>query len=379
MHLVPEIAYVQREPLRTFDEMRQAMVLTREKMASRRFADLPGSDEDISVGCGNVNLPFRSQSGLSSVSPRRRLQHVEGPQSCNNSTNFFCWMSCLDIPDAKSAQGYINEGYSLYCLDPSVLASSGNRVSEAVKPCTENGKVGTAMNTNCMGKWEPTAPGVYAQEVTVQGAQNSDIEEPFCYGGTSMYMNGFNWVGTTCAIYLFPGWVLSSVGKLVAACLGSIVFGALMEYVIRLRRVAMSNSSGPRYKRLALSAVFYGVQLTMGYSLMLVIMIYSVPLFISVILGLAGGHVLFNAKDSIFPAKKSERMKEINGKPEVSERKTATLCEGPCEEPCEQGRCEGPCKGCCNDNPGTSSDEIAGSDDDHGVPEGSTPCCQHTL
>jgi hypothetical protein len=39
----------------------------------------------------------------------------------------------------------------------------------------------------------------------------------------------------------------------------------------------------------------------MGYMLMLVIMIYSGPLFMSVITGLVGGHILFNAKDSLLP------------------------------------------------------------------------------
>jgi len=95
-------------------------------------------------------------------------------------------MSCLSIPNVDQAIGYINEGYSLYCVDPSVLASNGNRVSSAIEPCTENGVVGLTMNSNCMGKWEPTAPGVPAQEVIVEAGALATAEEPFCWGGTSM-------------------------------------------------------------------------------------------------------------------------------------------------------------------------------------------------
>jgi hypothetical protein len=199
-----------------------------------------------------------------------------------------------------------------------------------------------------MGSWQPTAPGVQAQEVLVEGAQGAATEEPFCYGGTSMYMDGFQWLGSTCVIYLFPNWILNSAGKLVAACLGSVVFGAFMEYIIRMRRDVVQTMA-PGWKRLGASAIFYGVQLSMGYSLMLVIMIYSAPLFLSVVVGLMGGHVLFNAKDALAGSTtKSKKTSKIDDSitPEgTKEGSEASYCEA----------------------------------SDGGVPEGSTPCCQHTL
>jgi hypothetical protein len=113
---------------------------------------------------------------------RRRLQHQD-PSACNNSTNFFCWMQCLDVPNANQAQGYVNEGYSLYCLDPAILSSSNNRVSEAAAPC-QNGWV---HNANCLGSWQPTAPGVPAGTINVTAANATNgQDQPFCYSGTTM-------------------------------------------------------------------------------------------------------------------------------------------------------------------------------------------------
>jgi len=91
-----------------------------------------------------------------------------------------------DIPDVDKAQEYIDQGKSLYCLEPAVLASS-QQVSSAVDSCTEIGVVGGAMNEACLGSWQTTAEGVTSQVVRVD-VSAQDLNEPFCYGGTSMYM-----------------------------------------------------------------------------------------------------------------------------------------------------------------------------------------------
>jgi hypothetical protein len=354
-----------------------------------------GSDEsseadlDLTIGCGNSyahNHNDEHNQDLVSMSQRRRLQHVDGPSSCNNRTNFFCWMSCLDIPKASNAEAYINEGYSLYCLDPSVLASSGNKISEAQKPCYEQGLLGGAMDPACMGVWQKTAPGVSAQEVYVEGGITFE-DEPFCYGSTSMYMDGFNWVGVVCAIYLFPGWILDTQAKLVMACLGSIFFGMALEWVIRKRRFTIDGmAAGP--KRLAVSATFYCLQLSMGYMIMLVVMIYSGPLFISVIGGLVGGHVLFNAKDALAPLPNRTAPKKA---PNCAS--SASPCVPNCEAFCNPAK-DGATDACCS-----SDDKLEEDTEDldppcccaappdavaptnnaslRDVPEGSTPCCQN--
>ena len=347
MNLVPESAIIQQDPEQTFAEMRQGMVVTSPNMERRRFGeDDPLADVDVSIGCGNASPAAASDHVI--TTSRRRLQHVGGPEDCNNSTNFFCWMSCLEIPQANNAQGFINEGYSLYCVDPSVLVSTGNQVSKAVQPCNQAGETGRAMNSNCMGVWQPTAPGVPAQEVVVQGATN-DIENSFCYGGTVMYMDGFNWVGSTCAIYLFQGWILSSVGKLFLACLGTVALGVLVEYSIRKRSQVIA-AAPPGRRRLLLSAAFKLGQVFLGYIIMLIVMIYSAPLFISAIAGLVLGHVLFNAKDCLVASSKTcdqQGPSALSKDRETNSSSFESFCEAAekteAADPCEQEQGVTPC------------------------------------
>ena len=328
---------------------------------------------------------------------RRRIQHVNSPENCNNVTDFFCWYQCIDIPEAPDrTASYQREGYSLYCLDPATLANSGNSVSQATDPC-ENGYV---HNSDCLGSWQKTAPGVVAYPLRNENeeAGESGTMEEFCYGGTSMYMDGFNWMGTTCVIYLFPTWVLSSSAKLVAACLGSILMGILLEYVLWKRRLVSQVPKGN--VRLALSSLVYGVQLSLGYLVMLVIMTYSGPLFLSTVVGLMVGHAVFNAQDS-FVRKREEGKKKMiaEGKKKTmisgttSGVETAMAFEANTEKETEMstspsggGGCG--CGGDVNDDESGNEEEVEGdetsptsSDDDKDafLPEGATPCCQYTL
>jgi hypothetical protein len=365
VHLVPDHALVATVPHeQTFAEMRQVTL----KAFNNR------NDDEIAIGCGNSydsQDRHRRSSDATTTTRRRRLQHVGGPENCNNSTNFFCWMSCLDIPQAQDARGYLNEGYSLYCLDPAVLASTGNRVSQATQPCHDvsTGKVGGAMNSNCVGSWQPTAPGVAAQPVDIAGSTHLEAL-PFCFGGTSMYMDGFHWVGSTCVIYLFPNWILSSVVKLVGACLGSLALGVALEYLISQRRRyfcgVATNTSSSRKKRLLISAAFYGMQLIMGYTIMLIIMIYSVPLFLSAVTGLVGGHVLFNAKDCLVVAPKQTRRTDATGElaPERAHNNASSSSSSP--------NTASPSASCCASSADNDSQD-RGMEDAEGI----TPCCQH--
>jgi hypothetical protein len=352
--LVPESAIIQTSPDRTFGDMKKNMVLTGQKHREYGHEDTP---EVVSIGCGPSVVDDNQGSGIDVTPQRRRMQHATDATACNNSTNFFCWMRCLDIPKHEQAPSFVNEGYSLYCLDPGILASSGNKVSSAVEPC-----LGFVHNSNCMGVWQPTAPGVVGQTVEFDAIPVDD--PPFCYGGTSMYMDGFTWIhSTTCVIYLFPQWVLTTQGKFAAAAIGTFFFGILLEYAISQRRHVVSKL-GPGYRRLATSAAFYALQLTMGYLLMLIVMIYSGPLFTCTILGIVGGHVLFNAKDAVFGEKKK---KSHTAGTKVSEETASSSYKGDVET------------STAGDEPCCSSKESEASDDNHGVPEGSTPCCQHTL
>ena len=89
-----------------------------------------------------------------------------------------------------------------------------------------------------------------------------------------MYMDGFHWLDSTCVIYLFPSWVLSTPAKLAIAAVGTVVFGTVLEFVIFTRRQVMTKLK-PGFHRLTASALYYGLQLTLGYMIMLVIMTFS--------------------------------------------------------------------------------------------------------
>jgi len=364
VHTVPQDAIIQDFPQRTFADMRKTMVLGSRK--SREFGDSE-SDEvftnDVAIGCGGSSPLFSASDagdGGDVRINRRRLGTVEDGSTCNNVTNFFCWMTCLDIPEAQNAVSYINEGFSLYCLDPQVFAQSGNKVSAAYDEC--NG--GFVHNPACMGSWQRTAPEVPAYSVLVDEDALLAVEESFCYGGTSMYMDGFHWTDSVCVIYLFPQWILNTAGALVGASFGTLFFGIALEGIIWKRReVTHAMSSG--WMRLGASTVFYGLQLTMGYMLMLIVMTYSGPLFMCVVLGLMTGHFAFNA---IAMKSKKDKSKEKDGEPSRCCEEQACLCtkEDEAYETCGAN--------------GSSDDADSGSADSAPpVPEGITPCCQNTL
>ena len=348
-------------------------------------------------GCGITSLgPINNATSIAST--RRRLQHVGSPANCNNETNFFCWYQCLSIPNADFTLDYLRDGYSLYCLDPSMLGD--NSVANAAAPC----KNGYTHNADCSGSWQltdknlagydfPNHAAALKQEeesATAAGYPLPDDGDEYCYGGTSMYMDGFNWIGSTCVIYLFPQWVLSTPGKFALACLGSILFGILLEYVLWKRRAVYIMAPGRR--RLILSVLVYGLQLSMGYFIMLVIMTYSGPLFVSTVGGMMLGHALFNAQDSYMKwrdgsatksqdagAGTSEMGPTERGSTELADAyqnvRTSSRNSSEVDDEVEAG--------CCGLGKSASPEKSYGATEKtklkESIPEGATPCCQYVL
>ncbi|KAL7514166.1 hypothetical protein ACHAXN_013268 [Cyclotella atomus] len=331
---------------------------------------------------------------------RRRMQHVGSPANCNNETNFFCWYQCLSIPNAEHSLDYLRDGHSLYCLDPSML--SDNSVADAAAPC----KDGYTHNSACSGSWQVTDPSlegyefpnyaaVLAEEEKAAAAAAAAYPAPengdaYCYGGTSMYMDGFNWIGSTCVIYLFPQWVLSTPGKFALGCLGSILFGILLEYVLWKRRVVYTMSPGRR--RLVLSVLVYGLQLTMGYFIMLVIMTYSGPLFVSVVGGMMMGHATFNAQDSFMkwrdgPVKDSQEAGDGTSEHGRVDRASTELSNSYQNVKTNSRKSseadEEALGGCCGMGVKNSPEKKYGATEKtklkENIPEGATPCCQYVL
>jgi len=351
-------------------------------------AHVPTSPVD---GCGMSTFDKNSLSTLSPAttvqkkSGRRRLQHVNSPATCNNQTNFFCWYQCIDIPSSDNAEIYVQGGYSLYCLEPGKLSSSDTSISDATEPCED----GYVHNSNCIGSWQVTDENIAGYKLPYEAKKaepenesnqtaseflvpDIDTGDKYCYGGTSMYMDGFTWQGSTCVIYLFESWLLSTPGKFAAAAIGSILFGVLLEFVLWKRRSVYAMAPG--VGRLCISALVYGIQLSMGYFIMLVVMIYSGPLFICTVGGMMLGHMCFNAQDSFvkkWEEKASRSADEdetpaYSGKVESSDKLSDT-------ELGSYQNGDGKKEAC------TENTKLNAKQAPVAMADGATPCCQYTL
>ena len=310
MNLVPETALIYGG--KTLRDLKKSLSLSYiHKNDYQPSSEL--SSSSMSLGCGGVAASPQEEQAegklfvdeledVRSTTRRQRHLQMQDASMCNNVTNFFCWMTCMDIPKVDQAPLYLEADYSLYCVDDSVMRSSGN-LSNAHNACIGRHNMG------CMGEWEKTVDGVPAVEIDIAALESSEeIEIPFCYSGTTMYMEGFQWIqSSTCVVFLFPSWILNSATKYALAVVGTMLTAIGLEKFIQQRRKAMAIMEGGT-SRLVASAAFYGIQLSIGYVLMLVIMIYSGLLFLSVILGLVLGHVMFNARDAIWPIHESPHL-----------------------------------------------------------------------
>mmetsp|Transcript_31658 Transcript_31658/g.58581 ORF Transcript_31658/g.58581 Transcript_31658/m.58581 type:complete len:596 (-) Transcript_31658:358-2145(-) len=120
---------------------------------------------------------------------RRKLRHVNSPADCNNQTNLFCWHQCIDVPAPSSNSDGTDksgDGYSLLCLDPTILASSpssgSNSLNDATKPC----EGGYAHNSKCIPSWQ-----AMMVEDSVPGPVGVDVDSHILGGLFSMTKKGW--------------------------------------------------------------------------------------------------------------------------------------------------------------------------------------------
>ena len=417
MNLVPETALIYGG--KTLRDVKKSLSLSRQHENQH---GLRSDGDAMALGCGGVpaaqhTAPNDDDEGeffdveeIATTSRRRRHLQMTDATMCNNVTNFYCWMTCMDIPKVDQAELYLEAGYSLYCMDKSIFESSGS-LATAHEACVD------VHNMGCKGQWEKTAQGVSPAVIDI-ATSSEEIEMPFCYSGTTMYMEGFQWIqSSTCVIMFFESWVLDSATKYVFAIIGTVLAAIGLEKFIQQRRKVMAcMEEGPT--RLVASALFYGVQLIIGYMLMLVIMIYSGALFLAVILGLVIGHILFNARDAIWPIIDSGNFDDddleetrSNGSTSSKTGIEASMPKSSCcttstnllAEPqlgderairegstfCQEFDADKQYYGSMQDrNHHDDVPDVVTSSKkrepktktlDQGVPEGSTPCCQHGL
>ena len=107
-----------------------------------------------------------------------------------------------------------------------------------------------------------------------------------------------------CVAYLFESWVLDSGTKFAAACIGSVMAGIVVEWLVCIRRNLqrdwIQGAHGPcglpPVAQVPVMLSLYLIQVTLGYMAMLVAMIYQVELFLAVVIGLTAGHGIFNLR-----------------------------------------------------------------------------------
>lgn len=113
----------------------------------------------------------------------------------------------------------------------------------------------------------------------------------FCMGEGMVMQRGFQ-VGygsdRMCMLFLFKGWVLNTKGKYAAAVLGSLVLAVVASLAITWRKKIAPRLIGSAWGRLV-AALLVGAQLTLGYFLMLLVMMYETWIFTAIIVGFTLG------------------------------------------------------------------------------------------
>lgn len=112
-----------------------------------------------------------------------------------------------------------------------------------------------------------------------------------------MYMSGFTSTHSRdrpCIVLLFKGWRLDSAFKFAVACFAVALMGIATQGLIAVRPIVQQRASG--MSSLAIRSVestMFGVQVALGWFMMLVAMTFSTELFCSATGGLIAGHFLF--------------------------------------------------------------------------------------
>jgi len=285
--------------------------------------------------------PLKVTTGASdpAVAAWRRLTETR----CNAGEKY-CWMDCMPEIDCGSGIESVcmNENTGRTCLDtdcdtdcklmcpavPTSLVASPTPVpSEAastvsptdastaspkattVKPkattvSPQSAKVNEenvedTQQASTTSTVEPTSSssvvaGRGAARLAAAGGMADEI--PFCRGGTSMVMSGFESVGSpnaNCIILFFRPWLLNSAVKFAFGCLGVFLLGLVVEATIKLRRSATNRMQfKSRFIKNFVVVSLFAVNVALGYMCMLAAMTFNVELFISTVMGLAIGHLL---------------------------------------------------------------------------------------
>jgi Ctr copper transporter family len=128
----------------------------------------------------------------------------------------------------------------------------------------------------------------------------------FCTGGGTVMQNGFrsSFSNGSCILWLFEGAVLDTAGKYIAALIGTFLLAFANEGIRYARARALQEKTpfkslatmSPAAKDFVL-ALGYGFQMLIAYWTMLLVMLYEIPIFVAILVGLMTGYFTFNRID----------------------------------------------------------------------------------
>jgi len=129
----------------------------------------------------------------------------------------------------------------------------------------------------------------------------------FCKGmPMTMSMGGFQSTlfskdrPSDCITFLFSEWKLDRPGKFVGAMICTFAVATVTEGIAyfqpHVRNKYLAGKS--KYQRKSIMTLIYGFQQLLGWLLMLISMTFSIELFVSVVLGLFFGKLIFPAESS---------------------------------------------------------------------------------
>mmetsp|Transcript_49160 Transcript_49160/g.104621 ORF Transcript_49160/g.104621 Transcript_49160/m.104621 type:complete len:615 (+) Transcript_49160:146-1990(+) len=204
-----------------------------------------------------------------------------------------CWMQCMSTAGLESCSGgrwemsgigniaTYTQTLSIQCLEP----STGQSWPEDISP-------------HCM-TCEPTCAFISGSGNS--SSTSSSSSNDFCIlmsgdMGATMYMDGFHWTAAesdiSCLTFLFTSWVLDTRGKFAGACIGAVLLGVFIEFLNAIRRQFAKKKKTPF--ALAVTYSMGACTLLLAYIIMLLVMTYSLELFLCSIAGLALGPVILH-------------------------------------------------------------------------------------
>jgi Ctr copper transporter family len=261
MILPPSDAIIPTENIR-YDVYRELQVLVASTLS-----------ED---GRNNNLLPSACSSFTSSR--RKLIASNTCTVTSTGAQGIMCWMGCMSVS-------------SLTCSS-----------SDAVCYDTVNKNVvsGDIMCPSGMTGCQP----ICSVDIPQPKLNSTSSSDDYCSGtGSIMYMDGFRGIGTSkkgetvCLNFLFLNWTLNEPVKFAFACIGTLLAGVLVQFIGKYRLKLHAEKWSRAYLKKGLLILLFGVQVTLGYFLMLLAMTYSTELFCMVCLGLTIGYAFFLVTD----------------------------------------------------------------------------------